>query len=197
MLISEPPGGTPVGISALLAPSSKSKAWSYHNQPDGKDEWLTPPAIIQALGPFDLDPCAPVKRPWPTANAHYTTEDNGLLKEWSGRVWCNPPYNDIEKWIARCADHGNTIAMTFARTETKWFHRHVWQRADAVAFLRGRVTFHHVDGKKAKWTGGGPSCLIAYGANNVTALSQSLLDSYVVRIGANDGAKRPEAERNK
>jgi hypothetical protein len=25
-----------------------------------KDEWLTPPEIIRALGPFNLDPCAPV-----------------------------------------------------------------------------------------------------------------------------------------
>jgi len=32
-----------------------------------KDEWLTPPDIIKALGPFDLDPCAPIVRPWPTA----------------------------------------------------------------------------------------------------------------------------------
>lgn len=30
-----------------------------------KDEWLTPPEIIQALGgpeSFDLDPCAPINR---------------------------------------------------------------------------------------------------------------------------------------
>lgn len=29
-----------------------------------KDEWLTPPHILRALGPFDLDTCAPVNRPW-------------------------------------------------------------------------------------------------------------------------------------
>lgn len=23
------------------------------------DEWLTPPEIVRALGPFDLDPCSP------------------------------------------------------------------------------------------------------------------------------------------
>ena len=32
-----------------------------------KDEWITPPFITQALGPFDLDPCAPVDAPWPIA----------------------------------------------------------------------------------------------------------------------------------
>ena len=29
----------------------------------GTVEWLTPPKILDALGPFDLDPCAPVVRP--------------------------------------------------------------------------------------------------------------------------------------
>ena len=36
------------------------------------DEHLTPPWLIQSVGPFDLDPCAPIKRPWPTAKHHYT-----------------------------------------------------------------------------------------------------------------------------
>lgn len=58
---------------------------------NGKDEWLTPPEIITALGPFDLDPCSPVNRPWATANNHYTILDDGYNKKWFGRVWCNPP----------------------------------------------------------------------------------------------------------
>lgn len=56
------------------------------------DEWLTPPAIIDALGPFDLDPASPIERPWPTAARHYTIEDDGLAQPWAGMVWCNPPY---------------------------------------------------------------------------------------------------------
>lgn len=31
------------------------------------DEWYTPKEIIDALGKFDLDPCAPVKPLWQTA----------------------------------------------------------------------------------------------------------------------------------
>ena len=50
------------------------------------DEWLTPPEILKALGSFDLDPCAPIARPWETAAAHYTAEDDGLRKPWAGRV---------------------------------------------------------------------------------------------------------------
>lgn len=56
------------------------------------DEWLTPPEIMSSLGAFDLDPCSPINRPWPTAGIHYTVEDDGLSKPWFGRVWCNPPH---------------------------------------------------------------------------------------------------------
>lgn len=50
----------------------------------GKDEWLTPPDILKALGPFDLDPCAPINPPWPMAANHFTILDNGLAREWGG-----------------------------------------------------------------------------------------------------------------
>jgi len=56
------------------------------------DEWLTPPDILDKLGDFDLDPCAPEVRPWPTADYHYTASDDGLSKPWFGTVWCNPPF---------------------------------------------------------------------------------------------------------
>lgn len=161
-------------------PKKKSAAWDYHRQPDGKDEWLTPPPIIWALSEsfngekFDLDPCAPITRPWEMAKAHYTTEDNGMLKPWHGRVWCNPPYREAADWLARCADHGNAIAMVFARTETRMFFDCVWNTADAVLFLKGRVTFFNVDGSKPKGTGGGPSCLVAWGDCNVDALEHAV-----------------------
>ncbi len=32
---------------------------NFNTNIDNKEEWLTPPEIIQALGTFDLDPCAP------------------------------------------------------------------------------------------------------------------------------------------
>lgn len=52
---------------------------SFDRATEGKNEWLTPPDIIKALGPFDLDPCTPAAqfRPWPTAVNHYSFEDNG------------------------------------------------------------------------------------------------------------------------
>lgn len=65
-------------------------------------EWLTPPEILSKLGSFDLDPCAPIRRPWATAENHYTIEDNGLLKPWFGRVWLNPPFGKYAAdWIQK------------------------------------------------------------------------------------------------
>lgn len=145
------------------------------------DEWLTPPDLLAALGPFDLDPCAPVTRPWPTAAQHFTIFDNGLAKPWAGRVWCNPPFGrEASAWLARMAAHGDGIALIPARTETAMFFEHVWTGADAVLFVRGRPHFHRVDGSRAPFNSGAPICLVAYGVPNVAALKRSGLGHLVV-----------------
>lgn len=139
-----------------------------------KDEWLTPPELLRELGPFDLDPCSPVNRPWDTARQHYTINDDGLLQPWSGRVWLNPPYGrEAAAWLDKLGGHGNGIALIFARTETEMFFKQVWNRADALLFLRGRLHFHHVNGDRAAANAGAPSVLIAYGENNVNALEKA------------------------
>lgn len=141
-----------------------------HGNKAGKDEWLTPPELIKALGEFDLDPCSPIERPWDTAKNHYSELDNGLMMPWEGRVWCNPPYGDqAQYWLEKCAMHGDCVALTFARTETKMFFNCVWDKADAVLFIKGRLKFYHVDGKQGD-SAGAPSVLIAYGQQNVEAL---------------------------
>jgi hypothetical protein len=143
-----------------------------------KDEWLTPPEIIKALGgpeSFDHDPCAPIKRPWEMAKEHYTiADDNGLLKTWHGRVWFNPPYGGpkiVGPWMHRMVEHGVGTALIFARTETDLFFETVWKRATARRFFRGRLFFHHdVDGTRADHNAGAPSVLIAYGERDAGIL---------------------------
>lgn len=150
----------------------------------GKDEWLTPPEVVKALGDFDLDPCSPINRPWPTAAKHYTALDNGLRQVWMGRVWCNPPYGrETGRWLARCAEHGNATALIFARTETADWVEHVWKKAHSILFLWGRLYFHHVDGKRAAANSGAPSALISYDESNTLALEASGLPGRVVRLG--------------
>jgi hypothetical protein len=156
-----------------------------------KDEWLTPPEILKVLGDFDLDPCSPVNRPWPTAARHYTANDNGLILAWAGRVWCNPPYGrETGRWLARCAEHQNATALIFARTETADWVEHVWKKAHAILFLWGRLYFHHVDGRRADANSGAPSALISYDETNTLALERSELPGRVVRLGNVKGEPR-------
>lgn len=148
-----------------------------------KDEWLTPPNIIESLGVFDLDPCSPVFRPWDTAILHYNINDDGLSKEWEGRVFCNPPYGlESAAWLKKLADHGNGIALIFARTETKMFFEHVWKKADALLFIEGRLFFHHVTGERASANAGAPSVIIAYGKNNVDCLESCNIPGKFIKL---------------
>lgn len=144
---------------------------SHERHGRGRIEWLTPPQLIESLGEFDLDPCAAVGQPWRTAHRHYTVADDGLVQPWEGRVWLNPPYDHhARKWLERLSEHGNGIALIFARTETRTFFDTVWTRAHALLFLRGRLYFHRVDGSRPNMNCGAPSVLVAYGSNNREAL---------------------------
>ena len=169
-------------VSLLGVPSSDTKSgFNAHDKTEGKEEWLTPPEIIRALGDFDLDPCAPTPetRPWETAKAHYCIHDNGLIKPWHGRVWCNPPYGgETGKWMARCAAHGNVTALIFARTETQQFFESIWPKAKAVCFLKGRLSFYHITGKKGG-TAGAPSMLVTWDDNNANELWMAVSDGRI------------------
>lgn len=160
------------------------------------DTWLTPPEIVNALGPFDLDPCAAVGQPWATASTMFTVEDDGMAQDWHGFVWCNPPFGpEAGKWLDRLADHGNGIGLVPARTETRWFVGVVWERADAVLFLHGRPHFHHIDGTRAKANSGAPICLVAYGPEAVERLDNCGLAGSLVShwSGADSGRSGVDA----
>jgi phage N-6-adenine-methyltransferase len=151
---------------------------SHHSHASITDEWLTPSGLIDRLtwnnrrGLFDLDPCAPLARPWPTARRHFTAVDNGLRRQWDGSVWLNPPYSAASAWVARLAEHGLGTALVFARTETQWWHDSVWPCATGILFLRGRLTFCYPDGREGRYNAGGPSALIAYGGTELDRLYQ-------------------------
>jgi phage N-6-adenine-methyltransferase len=160
--------------SELLIVPKKKGIGGHQSAKMITDQWLTPPEIIHALGPFDLDPCSPIKRPFETAKNYFTVEDDGLKNDWSGRVWLNPPYGrKCASWLKKISDHMNGVAIIFARTETDMFFRYVWEKADSILFVKGRIHFYTVDGKRAKANAGAPSVLVAYGEENVQSLSDS------------------------
>lgn len=138
------------------------------------DEWYTPPSVFEALGlAFDLDPCAPRGGlPWIPARRFLSLDDNGLASTWRGRVWLNPPYGpQTGRWLAKLADHGDGVALVFARTDTTWF-QDVAPRADAVCFVRGRIRFIRADGRAGRYTGGAPSALVGYGPAAAKAVAR-------------------------
>lgn len=147
------------------------------------DEWYTPKEIIEALGTFDLDPCAPENRLWDTAKRHFTKSDNGLTKEWEGRVWLNPPYSRplIEQFVRKMADHNNGIALLFNRCDSKMFHEQIFEKATAMLFMRKRIRFYRPDGTQAGQPGCG-SILIAYGEQNAFLLQNSGIQGKYIRL---------------
>lgn len=146
------------------------------------DVWITPRPIIQELGPFDLDPCAAVERPWDCAKRNLTIHDDGLQVRWRGFVWMNPPYSDVATWMDRMAKHRNGIALVFARTETRWFHDSVWGKADCLLFRRGRINFlepdggHCLRGRSAKMA----SVFVGYGKTARERLSRCSIEGHLV-----------------
>ena len=124
----------------------------------GENEWFTPPQYIAAartvMGGIDLDPAThPEAQATVQADAFFTQDDDGLSKDWWGRVWLNPPYAQplIEQFVTKlvaeveagCVDQA--ILLTHNYTDTKWFH--IAERAcTAICFTRGRIKFTDIDG---------------------------------------------------
>lgn len=161
-----------------------SKAKLYFRNEKTTDVWLTPPEIPGALGSFDLDPAAPewVPNGFRYAPFHYTEALDGLVQPWFGRVWLNPPYGKMcGPFMQKLANHGNGIALIFARAETRWFKSEVWDRANAVFFFTKRIQFYNEFGFRGD-SASAPSCLVAYGEHNVDAIKRSGLVGTLVRV---------------
>ena len=144
--------------------------------------WLTPKFVIDALGPFDLDPCAaPEPRPWPTAKRHIVKAENGLKQPWGGFVFCNPPYGpESGDWVEKLASHGNGIALVFARTETKWFQAVVC-RASLLFFPAGRFSFCRPDGTDGNSNSGAPSVFLAFGDEAARRLEKAAMPGFFAK----------------
>ncbi|MDE2020320.1 MAG: adenine methyltransferase [Patescibacteria group bacterium] len=131
------------------------------------DTWITPRYIIDALGPFDIDPCAAPKMPWPTAKKMISLPDDGLKADWEGFVWLNPPYGREQgAWIKKLAAHrGCGIALIPARTDTALWHEVIFPLASVIFFVRGRISFCGMDGKP-RVGNNSPSAIIGFGDNS-------------------------------
>lgn len=148
------------------------------------NEWYTPPELIRNLGIFDLDPCtSDVAHHFnQSAKNYYTKEDDGLTREWFGRVWLNPPYSQplISKFVKKMAEHNNGIALLYNRCDNKMFQDIIFPLADSVSFIENRIKFYRPDGS----IGGNPGCgsvLIAFGFENTESIIKSGISCHVMR----------------
>lgn len=133
------------------------------------DSWFTPQYVIDQLGPFDFDPC-PGPEPRPNRTAENICDSDGLDCVWLGRVWLNPPYGrQTGVWLRKLQDHGNGIALVFARTDTKWFQS---LNPDLIFMIAGRLKFIRQDGS-AETNAGHGSMLLAFGRKNAASILNS------------------------
>ena len=98
---------------------------------NGRNHQSTPQDLFDwanaRWGPFTLDACA---AEWNAKVSHYYNEEtNGLTAPWAGRVWCNPPWNDIAPWAVRAmvqAAHEpaveRAVMLLPARAGRPWWH---------------------------------------------------------------------------
>lgn len=114
--------------------------------------WNTPAPVLDAiapLGPIALDPCSngsSIVR----ALVAWTLADDGLASSWAaaaahaGIVYVNPPFSEVETWIARCALEAaagaEVIALVPNRPDTQWMARALASGATRADW-RGRVRF--------------------------------------------------------
>ncbi len=113
-----------------------------------KHTWETPQAFFDKLDSiygFTLDACAEDETA--KVDSYFTTEDDALIQDWEGIVWCNPPYGReqikfINKGLEEHRKHGSTIVFLIpARPDTKVWQDVIFKNASQVCFIKGRLKF--------------------------------------------------------
>lgn len=131
-------------------------------------EWETPQDLFDKLDAefhFTLDVCATRKN----AKCKTFIAKNSLDHDWSNDIcWMNPPYGRvIGDWVAKAAatmeEGGRVVALLPARTDTRWWHNHIWNERGPrygvqVRFLKGRLKFGG-----SKNSAPFPSCVVVFG----------------------------------
>jgi hypothetical protein len=118
---------------SALHPFVKESGRPFRSPSGGDDEWYTRPEFVDAargvLGGIDLDPAScKVAQRTVRARRYFTKEDDGLTREWHGRVWINPPFSVAGKFGAKLLrefDAGNVTSAIMVvnaySADTRWF----------------------------------------------------------------------------
>lgn len=108
------------------------------------DVWRTPDELLDLLGHIDVDPCAGIDTE--IGDINYTEEDDGLSKEWSGRVFVNPPFANKSAWLQKAVEEQSNTEVIFVLTPDStdtisWWHKYIAAEADYIWFSEGRISY--------------------------------------------------------
>ena len=114
-------------------------------------EWWTPSIYIETarkvMGGIDLDPASIAEANLTVkAKRFFDRAVNGLTKEWSGRIWLNPPYGrEVQPFIEKLLDEWRSghvsqavVLLNSNSIESMWF---VPLRQFPLCIPRGRIHF--------------------------------------------------------
>lgn len=96
---------------------------------------------------------------------------DALLRDWSvfgGPAWWNPPYSRCREFVCKAAQERargvTSVGFVPARTDTAWWHAHVWDETRhrfrpgvQVRFVKGRVYFLDSRGRPLTGKDGRPT----------------------------------------
>jgi phage N-6-adenine-methyltransferase len=100
---------------------------------------------------FDLDASATSESA--CAENFFTRAQDGLHARWYGNVWNNPPWSEIEPWVAKATTEiirpeVKLVAQLLpVRTEQRWWQFWVEEFRDGRGPTPGRLTTHFLPGR--------------------------------------------------
>jgi len=128
------------------------------------DEWETPQSVFDELDEefdFQIDLAATPQNA--KCEKFFTARDDALGKSWhttAERGWLNPPYSRplCKSFIVKAAAERllgfTTVMLLPARTDTRAFHQHIYDRVRLgprrgveIRFLSGRLRFANKHGR--------------------------------------------------
>lgn len=152
---------------------------SKYNFEQKRNDYLTPPELVKmglemaGAEKFDCDVCCSIKNI--PADFHYIEgETDGLTQYWHKLNWCNPPYDECDKWVKRAAEEAvlednSTVMLIPARPETKYWHDYILDLNGGcnrfgvkVKFLRKGYCFINPDTNKRMGVYKNPLALVFF-----------------------------------
>lgn len=114
-----------------------------------KNDWETPQKLFNELNKefqFDLDATANDYNA--KCKKYFTKEQDALVQDWRGSVFCNPPYGrEIPKFLEKAYTESQkeycdrVVLLIPARTDTRAWHDYIFPYASDIRFLKGRLKY--------------------------------------------------------